>query len=390
MKLTISVFVVAVCLCSMGCSTDKSKSDSLPVIDLSREYPVEKKDIHEIADVEYIPLETTDASVLSGGWTSTSDDYIVIKDNDICFFDRKTGKYLWKFNRMGNSGEEYPLVSYLAVDFESEECYIYTPIGNKVYVYTYHGDFKRVFTLEVGKEFRLSIINDYNQDFLIGYNGFSYRKDPTLLDPHPYYLVSKKDGKVFPLPLTVRNPINKKQKSSRDDGYIDSSIMINEMINLLINEDEAFIGDFALDTLYTTQDCKLTPIAVQSPSVFSGDIPLVLSADLFTDTYMGFYAIKLDADNPLKSITEAPYLYWNRKTGEVHRYELYDSNVLIEKVRNPWMYNTKLDRNYGFYRFKAEFLVEHYEAGNLQGELKEIASKMDMEDNYVLVLCKFK
>lgn len=40
------------------------------------------------------------------------------------------------------------------------------------------------------------------------------------------------------------------------------------MINLLINEDEAFIGDFALDTLYTTQDCKLTPIAVQSPSVF--------------------------------------------------------------------------------------------------------------------------
>lgn len=69
---------------------------------------------------------------------------------------------------------------------------------------------------------------------------------------------------------------------------------------------------------------------------------------------------------------------------------MYDSNVLIEKVRNPWMYNTKLDRNYGFYRFKAEFLVEQYEAGNLQGELKEIASKMDMEDNYVLVLCKFK
>ena len=83
MKLTISVFVVAVCLCSMGCSTDKSKSDSLPVIDLSREYPVEKKDIHEIADVEYIPLETTEASVLSGGRTSTSDDYIVINENDI-------------------------------------------------------------------------------------------------------------------------------------------------------------------------------------------------------------------------------------------------------------------------------------------------------------------
>ena len=390
MKFTTLTFIVATFICTISCSSDKKVSMELPMINLAKDYSNEKKNIHEIADVEYIPLETTDESILRGGWVSMSNEYIVIKDKDICFFDRKTGKYLWKFNRTGNSSEEYPMFNYLAVDFRSEECYIYTPIGNKVYVYTYHGDFKRVFALEVGKEFRLSIINDYNQDFLIGYNGFSYRKDPTLLDSHPYYLISKKDGKVSPLPLTVKRPINKKVKPTGDDGYMDSSMIICEMINLLVNENEAFIGDFALDTLYTVQDYKLTPVAVQSPSVFSGDIPLVLSADLFTDTYMGFYAIKLDADNAWKSITEAPYLYWNRKTGEVHRYELYDSNILTEKVYNPWMHNTNLNRNYGVTRLRAEFLVEQYEAGNLQGELKEIASKMDMEDNYVLVLCKFK
>lgn len=389
MKSIFVAFGVFVSICFVGCSTDKGKSDGLPVIDLSKEYPVEKKDIHEIADVEYIPLETTDESVLSGGWVSVSDDYIVIKDNDICFFDRKTGKYLWKFNRFGNSGEEYSRPNYLAVDFESEECYIYTH-PNRINVYTYRGDFKHSFALEVGKEFRLGIINNYNQDFLIGYNAFSYRSDPKLLDSHPYYLISKKDGKVSPLPLTVRNPINRKLKPAGADGYIDSSIIINEMINLLINRDEAFIVDFALDTLYTVKDYKLTPVAVQSPSVFSADVPLVLSADLFTDTYIGFYTIKLRAEDSFKSISEAPYLYWNRKTGEVHRYELYDSNVLIEKVRHPWMYNTNLNRNYGIYPYRASFLVEQYEAGKLRDELKEIASKLDIEDNYVLVLCKFK
>lgn len=147
--------------------------------------------------------------------------------------------------------------------------------------------------MEVGKEFRLGIINNYNREFLIGYNAFSYRRDPKLLDSHPYYLINKKNGKVFPLPLSVKNPINRQLKSTGADGYIDSSIIINEMINLLINRDEAFIGDFALDTLYTVKDYKLTPVAVQKPSVFSSDVPLVLSADLFTDTYIGFYAIKL-------------------------------------------------------------------------------------------------
>ena len=389
MNIMTFAFFVFLCICSTGCSSGKGESGGLPVIDLSKEYPVEKMDIHEIADVEYIPLETTDESVLAGGWLSMSEDYLVIKDEDICFFDRKTGKYLWRFNRLGNSGEEYSKPNYLAVDFLSEECYIYT-YPNRINVYTYRGDFKRSFSLEVGKEFRLGIINNYNKAVFIGYHSFSYRSDPKLLDSHPYYLVNKKNGKVLPLPLTVRNPINRNVKPTGDGGHIDSSMIICEMINLLINRDEAFIGDFALDTLYTFKDCKLIPVAVQKPSVFSSDVPLVLSADLFTDTYMGFYAVKLDVNNAWKSITEAPYLYWDRKTGEVHRYELYDSNILTEKKLAPDMYYMNLFKNYGSTWIRASFLVEQYEAGKLRGELKEIASKMGLEDNGVLMLCKFK
>lgn len=391
MKFMTFIILGVISLYFVGCSIDRSENKDLPVLDLSKEYPKEKLDIREIADIEYIPLETTDESVLGMGLVSMSDEYIIINYfGNIFFFDRKTGKFLWKFNRKGGSGEEYSTGIILIVDFLSEECYVYDCVRNKILVYTYHGDFKRSFPIK--KEGLLLIPTyNYNKDYLVGYNKFTSRSDFKLLDPHPYYLISKRDGKISPLPIDVENSINTKleRKFVKGGTY---SISLSEMINLLKAGDETFIGDFALDTLYISKEHKLTPVAVQKPEVFSSDVPLVVSADLFTDSYMGFYVVKMRyvPEDPYKPLNEAPYLYWNRKTGEIHRYELYDSNILTEKILRPRMSHTQLDKNQAIFRFKAEFLVEQYEAGKLRGELKEIASKLSIEDNHVLVLCKFK
>ena len=66
-------------------SCKPSHEDSiLPVIVLNREYPVKRMNIHEMADVEYIPLETTNNSLISTlAHTAVSDKYIVIA---ICGF----------------------------------------------------------------------------------------------------------------------------------------------------------------------------------------------------------------------------------------------------------------------------------------------------------------
>ena len=40
--------------------------------------------------------------------------------------------------------------------------------------------------------------------------------------------------------------------------------------------------------------------------------------------------------------------------------------------------------------YKPDFLLEKYEKGELKGRLKEIASQLDIEDNPVLVLVRFK
>ena len=108
----------------LGCSSSpESVVSSLPVIDIdkARDYPVKRIEIREVADVEYIPLETTKKSLVATyviqGY-HVSDKYIVLFQDgrDILLFDR-SGKYLWTVNRRGGGPEEYHRISSLAVDF---------------------------------------------------------------------------------------------------------------------------------------------------------------------------------------------------------------------------------------------------------------------------------
>jgi len=319
-----------------------------------------------------------------------SDKHLVVNSfEEIFFFNREDGKYLWKFNRKGRSGEEYSK-AFLAVDFFAEECYVYDLSQNKFLVYTYQGDFKRSFP--VGKKgVALFPIYDYDKDNLIGYNKLSSYQVSDCLDSYPYYLIDKRDGKVTPLPIKVASPVS--NRLYRESNGERTQVLSVAAFSLLQSGDEAFIGDFALDTLYTMRGEMLTPIAVRMPSVSSSsDSPLLLGATLFTDKYIGFSVVgmKYVKDNVTRPLDEALYLYWNRNTKETHRYGFYDSNILSEKRLNLSTLAMQLGQSMAIAYLRADFLVEQYEAGLLRGELKEMSSKMGLEDNGVLVLCKFK
>jgi hypothetical protein len=91
----------------IGC-THKSKApvnSTLPIFDLTKDYPEKTIDLQEIAEVEYIPLETTDESIIGKApYYAISEKYIVSLasplDRATRFFDRK-GKYLFKIDRYG-------------------------------------------------------------------------------------------------------------------------------------------------------------------------------------------------------------------------------------------------------------------------------------------------
>ena len=219
MKKFLSIVLLTTLVACSNSSKQSIESD-LPVIDLEKEYPVKRIDIHEIADVEYIPLETTDESVLSVGATKImSNKYIIVAENTLGLyyfnvFDRQ-GKYIRTIDRQGDGPEEYPNYLNFIADFEANELFVRTGTNIEIKVYTLDGTFLRKFKLPSRKEahyYAFENLYNYDKDYLIAYNDMywpslkeEYHRD---VDKTPYYLINKKDGSIKSIDerLTVNNP----------------------------------------------------------------------------------------------------------------------------------------------------------------------------------------
>ncbi|UVP20102.1 6-bladed beta-propeller [Bacteroides fragilis] len=180
------IYLWLLLLISCSCSHTKEKvsndmDSSLCVIDVTCEYPVEKVNIHDVADVEYVPLETTRNSLLASDCSvfRISDDYITVAsgvDNGNIFFFNRKGRYLWTFNRRGGSAEEYSSITAWDADFGMQEIYIYDSFRKKIYIYSFDGRYKRSHALPM-KDCTFIDLYNYDKDYLIGYNRFyDFRK----------------------------------------------------------------------------------------------------------------------------------------------------------------------------------------------------------------------
>lgn len=382
-----------------GCVLNPPTTNSdIGVINLSGDYPTRKVDLKEIADVEYIALETTDSSLLTSScvYFYISNDYIVTRDRnagDIFFFDR-TGKFIRRINRKGNGPEEYLNLQKIAVDFKTEECFIYDLYRKKVHIYTFDGTYKRSFPWMIAQ---LTPWCNYNEDYLIGYHGSLSLETFRLKDTHPFYLMSKKDGTLTPLDITVPNGISstlnmEKVILTTGDVYYDKAFL--PIDPLIMNGDEALIADFSLDTLYSFKEGTLIPIAVKNPSPWSTNPPTVIVPELYTDSFMYFRVISMyyDKSDYWKVYENAEKLVWDRKTNQVEKWSFYNSDMDATMTRYPVADGDAFsDRNMGVVFYTAETLITLNNEGKLKGKLKEVASKLkDEEDNVVLLIAKYK
>lgn len=392
-------YLYLLCLATLvGCASNPPSNSNLGVIDLSGDYPIRRVDLKEIADVEYVPLETTDSSLLTSmcKMYCISEKYIITKDRytgDLFFFTR-SGKFIRKINRMGNGPEEYVSLQNLAIDFETEECLIYDLAKKKVHIYSFEGVYKRsfpwMFTTSLHPWYNL------NKDYLIGHNGAFSRETMRCKDAQPFYIMSKKDGALTPLDLKVPDGIPNalkviKEKLGSGETYQRSAFLpINP---LFVNGDEALIADFSLDTLYSYKEGLLTPIAIQTPSVRSTTPPTIIAPELYTDSYLFFRIISMyyNESDYFKPYDEAVRLVWNRKVNQVEKWEIFNSDIDGPITRYPLAEgDTFADRNMATMLYTPETLIELNNEGKLKGKLKEVALKLDEEDNYVLLIAKYK
>lgn len=394
----IGILYVICLLALLSCaSTPSATNGDLGVINLSGDYPTRRVDLKEIADVEYVALETTDSSMMGLCVTfQISDKYIATRDitrGDIFFFTR-SGKFIRKISRIGNGPEEYLSLIDAVMDFNAEECFVFDYQREKINVYSFEGVFKRSFPWRV-KNF--SPCYNYDDNYLIGYYHSFSRLTLCFKDTHPYYLISKKDGTLTPLDITVPNGIScvlnvTKEKLTTGEIYYDSPAL--PIYPLLMNGDEALIADFSLDTLYSLKEGCLSPIAVKTPTARATTPPTVVAPELFTDSFMLFKAIPMyyDKSDYYKPYFEAEKLIWNRNTNQIEKWDIYNSDIDVFKPTYPLaILDAFVERNMGVAFYTAERLITLYNEGKLKGRLKEVASKLqDEEDNKILLIAKYK
>ena len=128
--------------------TDKKQTNinNLWTIDVTKEYPTKDIYLQDIADVEYIPLETNDSILWVGREIRYMDENCIvggIGSNGVYFHDR-TGKVQHSFQRKGPGPEEYTGFTLMKYDKESDEVLILAFDG-KYIVYDSKGNFKRSF-----------------------------------------------------------------------------------------------------------------------------------------------------------------------------------------------------------------------------------------------------
>ncbi|MDR1407115.1 MAG: 6-bladed beta-propeller, partial [Tannerella sp.] len=80
MKLKNLILLTSFFLTGSQVTSPQSKTGGLPVIDISKKYPDKKIRLQDIADIEYVPLETTDDVLLSDKavLSYVSDKYMLV------------------------------------------------------------------------------------------------------------------------------------------------------------------------------------------------------------------------------------------------------------------------------------------------------------------------
>ena len=325
-----------------------------------------------------------------------TDSFLVTvnKKSDVIFFD-KSGKYLHSFNHTGMSGEEYgDIVSGYCIDEKAREIFIYDGLQSRIQVYGYGGAYRRTLKLPQNRMFASSIF-EYDENFLFGedYRLVDSQIGKYPVNKTPYYKISKKDGKLTSIPITVKERIRDGLSYTVGDGafgYV--SLLMSPVARF---GSDILIADYSLDTAYVYRDDHLIPLTVRRNHTSENNIPILATVDVMTGRYLLWYTIVKDIDVKNNRVSDPVSYLYDRFTNEYCRVDLVNrdgvsaTNVPTFQMRLSANYHV-VPENYAIQCYPAEKLIELNGQGKLKGELKEIASKLNDEDNPVLLIAKFK
>ncbi|WP_455642760.1 6-bladed beta-propeller [Parabacteroides sp.] len=372
--------------------TAQSKAGGLPVFDFSKDYPLKKVILQDMADVEYVPLETTDNILLGGSslLSAVTDKYILVHESrlgDIFVFDRNTGKLYSHFNHKGQGGMEYNWINIGTIlDEKKEEIYV---CSQSVQVYSLKGEYKR--TLKISTSGKEMGIFDFDDESLLIYEGVIIepgRENKTPKDP--YRLMSKKDGSLVSV-LGLHFP---KRYSNKVAQHLDGNIWRPYVLSYPQNMHDGsdlIIADISSDTIYRLSPEKgLIPLLTRKPSIHVSEPRHIWMPFVITDKFIQIGKFLLDFNARGGKI---PVFMYDFKTGEINRISILDAEFAVKPYGlGEWDMGTfpAIAKNMAAELIQAPVMIEAYQKKRLKGNGNKVAEELMEDDNPVVRIIKFK
>jgi len=287
-----------------------------------------------------------------------------------------------KFNHRGGGGVEYVSYTGLVLDEDNGEIFVFDV--SKILVYDLYGKFMRSFKLEEGVRY-LDIYNFDKENFICR-NLRPISQETT--DRPQYYIISKQDGSIvreIKIPITqVKTPSLRSTSTSRGASNYHSIIPSND--NWILFEPSS-------DTLFiSSPDLRITSFIARTPSVQSTVPEVFLFPIILSEQCYLMQIVKNDVQNSDTRITFPRIdLMYDRREQTIYETTVYNGDFSNRRVMDMSMKSIITDEIGFMQNILAFELVESYKKGELKdGKLKEIASKLDEEDNPVVMLVKHK
>ena len=389
MKKVSEILVIILLVILTGCGGGVQQSiDDIIVVDIKKSYSSKKELIlQDFMDVEYIALETNDDFVNQGFVQDIGQEFILVRnrnrDGDIFVYDR-TGNAISKINHQGQSGEEYTSIFNITLDENNREMFVNDVFARNFVVYDLFGKFKRSFNHKKNPEdIGYRTIFNYDSANLICYDEFN--------EEIPFVIISKQDGSIT---QEIKIPFKEKKFLSKErmDGDITYSVSAGPYRTIIPFTDDWMLLEVSSDTVYKLlPDYSLCPFIIRTPSVQSMDPEVMLILRFLSNHYYFFETIDNVFDfNTNDGFPRTFFMYDNREK-DFFRYAVYNGDYTTKKEIYMNMLRPVNHEIESWQPLEAYQLVESYNKGELKdGKLKEIASKLDKEDNPVIMLVKHK
>lgn len=363
-----------------SCISNSNKPKDLFTLNVEKDCPVKKMALQDIAEIDYVRLETCDSFLVSGRprLVTHSNIIYVNREGEFVFFNLK-GEFSHKFGHKGNGPQEYANIGNVVYDQMTQSLFVNAQ--DKIQVYSLYGEFKR--SLPVKENSFYWPIYNFDEETLLVYDTGNNVKNPFLL-------INKQDGVlVKALSLEASKDIDLRISVDQDGQKM---TFTGKFFNAVHYQDGYLLSELSCDTVYRLgADRNITPFLVRVPDIRSMNPPVFLNTLVETTDYYFGTTIKKEFDlESLSGFPEEGFII-DKRDNKMYKQNIFNRDFDTQSiVLDPAIIERTNDSRIGLISLPVDKLLEAYQKGDLHASLHDLCAELNEDDNPIVMFIHFK